>query len=100
MKVKNKTYDILYNKYNHLLTEERVALHCDTYKCEIAAIRILIDNTYNAEKEEWHLTPQIAWCYSTSTEVIGDEYPTTLEGLKRACEWLDEQRGVFCEQLL
>ena len=68
----------------------------DYFSCKEVGALILEVDTLGAMAEI--LLVSIRW--SNSTEIQKEKFPNTLDGFCAACEWLDNKRIEYAEELL
>ena len=95
MTIQNKT-EKLFRSYS-----DYVDRGGEFYSCFIdwKAISMGIIAEVENDNKTLYLEASIQWCYSVST-TIKKNFKNSKEGFVEACEWLDEMRIKFVEELL
>ena len=70
-----------------------------SYFMDWKAISMGITTELENDNKSRYFEARIRWCYSTST-TIKENFEYSKEGFVKACEWLDEMRIKFAEELL
>ena len=94
MQIKNKTKDIIKDFASY--TQKGGKYYSAVV--DIKSISLFVHTELDNNKNEV-LEAEIGWSYSTST-MIKKCFDYTEQGFEQMCEWLDEMRIKFVEELL
>lgn len=102
LEIKRKCIDLMHEKYDNQSKPLNESIEDDNwlegYWIDLKSVNLFIDATINSQGVKV-FRASVTKGYDLST-AVKKMFPSTVKGFENACDWIDQQRLEFAQQIL